>query len=163
MSRLEEALKAACDTQACVIGENVLGQTPALVRKHFPSATRALVVADPRTWAAAGEQTSALLSAAGISAERYILEPDGKMFHADYHYAVEVREALSAAGAEKGDLVPVAAGSGVVNDLVKLAAGDLKVPYLVCATAASVDGYSSFGAVRITFRSATMARGAGQA
>ena len=146
MSRLEEALKAACDTQACVIGENVLGQTPALVRKHFPSATRALVVADPRTWAAAGEQTSALLSAAGISAERYILEPDGKMFHADYHYAVEVREALSAAGAEKGDLVPVAAGSGVVNDLVKLAAGDLKVPYLVCATAASVDGYSSFGA-----------------
>ena len=131
MSRLEEALKAACDTQACVIGENVLGQTPALVRKHFPSATRALVVADPRTWAAAGEKTSALLAAAGIPAERYILEPDGKTFHADYHYAVEVREALSAAGAEKGDLVPVAAGSGVVNDLVKLAAGDLKVPYLV--------------------------------
>ena len=146
MSRLEEALKSACDTQACVIGEDILDQVPALVRKHFPSATRALVVADPRTWAAAGEKVSALLAAAGISAERYILEPDGKMFHADYHYAVEVREALAAAGAEKGDLVPVAAGSGVVNDLVKLASGDLKVPYLVCATAASVDGYSSFGA-----------------
>ena len=146
MSRLEEALKSACDTQACVIGEDILGQVPALVRKHFPAATRALVVADPRTWAAAGEKTSALLAADGIAAERYILEPDGKTFHADYHYAVEVREALSAAGAEKGDLVPVAAGSGVVNDLVKLAAGDLNVPYLVCATAASVDGYSSFGA-----------------
>ena len=146
MSRLEEALKSACDTQACVIGEDVLGQVPALVRRHFPSATRALVVADPRTWAAAGEKAGALLAAAGIPAERYMLEPDGKTFHADYHYAVEVREALAAAGAEKGDLVPVAAGSGVVNDLVKLASGDLKVPYLVCATAASVDGYSSFGA-----------------
>ena len=146
MSRLEEALKSACDTQACVIGENILGQVPALVRKHFPSATRAMVVADPRTWAAAGEQVSALLAADGIVAERYILEPDGKTFHADYHYAVEVREALSAAGVDNGDLVPVAVGSGVVNDLVKLASGDLKVPYLVCATAASVDGYSSFGA-----------------
>ena len=146
MSRMEEALKSACDTQACVIGENILGQVPALVRKHFPAATRAMIVADPRTWAAAGEQVSALLAADGIATERYILEPDGKMFHADYHYAVEVREALSAAGVEKGDLVPVAVGSGVVNDLVKLASGDLKVPYLVCATAASVDGYSSFGA-----------------
>ena len=92
MSRLEEALKSACDTQACVIGEDILDQVPALVRKHFPSATRALVVADPRTWAAAGEKVSALLAAAGIPADRYILEPDGKTFHADYHYAVEVRE-----------------------------------------------------------------------
>ena len=49
MSRVEEALKTACDTQACEIGEDILGQVPALVRKHFPSATRALVVADPRT------------------------------------------------------------------------------------------------------------------
>ena len=146
MSRLEEALRNACDTQACVIGENILGQTPALVRRHFPGTTRALVVADPRTWVAAGEQVSALLAADGIAVERYILEPDGRTFHADYRYVAEVREVLAAAGAGKGDLVPVAAGSGVVNDLVKLASGDLKVPYLVCATAASVDGYSSFGA-----------------
>ena len=100
MSRMEEALKSACDTQACVIGENILGQVPALMRKHFPGATRAMIVADPRTWAAAGEQVSALLAADGIAAERYILEPDGKTFHADYHYAEEVREVRAATGVE---------------------------------------------------------------
>ena len=45
-----------------------------------------------------------------------------------------------------GALVPVAVGSGVVNDLTKLASGEIGIPYMVCATAASVDGYSSFGA-----------------
>ena len=148
MSRemIEKALARATDTKACVIGDGVLAETAAMFRAQFPEADRAIVVCDPRTRAAAGERVEALLRESGVDVCEYVLEPDGKMFHADYHYAVEVREALSAAGAEKGDLVPVAAGSGVVNDLVKLAAGDLKVPYLVCATAASVDGYSSFGA-----------------
>ena len=145
---IEEALKHATDTKACVIGENVLGQVPELLKAHFPGATRSMIVADPRTWAAAGEKVSALLAATGLAVEKYILEPGGQTFHADYHYAAEVREALKAAraqGAADG-FVPVAVGSGVVNDLTKLASGEIGIPYLVCATAASVDGYSSFGA-----------------
>jgi glycerol-1-phosphate dehydrogenase [NAD(P)+] len=90
----------------------------------------------------------ALLKEAGVEVSEYVLEPGGKTFHADYHYAAEVREEIKAAGVEKdgGKIVPVAVGSGVVNDLVKLASGEVGVPYMVCATAASVDGYSSFGA-----------------
>ncbi len=42
--------------------------------------------------------------------------------------------------------IPVAVGSGVINDLCKLAAFRHNVPYMVVATAASVDGYSSSGA-----------------
>lgn len=149
MTRMEEALLHATDTKACVIGENVLGQVPGLFRQHFPGATRAIVVADPRTWAAAGEKVSTLLKEAGLSVSQYMFEPDGKTFHADYHYAAELREALKAeiAKAPTERMVPVAVGSGVVNDLTKLASGEIgDLPYLVCATAASVDGYSSFGA-----------------
>ena len=40
------------------------------------------------------------------------------------------------------DLV-VAVGSGVINDLCKWASFQLKIPYVVVATAASMNGYSS--------------------
>ena len=146
MGMMEEALKHATDTKACVIGENVLDQVPGLLKTHFPGAKRCVVVVDPRTWKAAGEQVAALLAAAGLAVSQYVFEPDGKVFHADYHYAAELREHLKAVIGGVDDLVPVAVGSGVVNDLTKLASGELGIPYLVCGTAASVDGYSSFGA-----------------
>lgn len=145
---IEKALARATDTRACVIGDGVLDKAPAMFKEQFPGAARAIVVCDPRTRAAAGERVENLLKAAGVEVSEYVLEPDGRTFHADYHYAAEVREAIKAAGVEKDGkkIVPVAVGSGVVNDLTKLAAGEIGVPYMVCATAASVDGYSSFGA-----------------
>ena len=102
-----------------------------------------------------------MLRAAGVEVVEHVLEPDGKTFHADYRYVDEVREAIKAAGnpppprlrrtsgergTRNGKIVPVAVGSGVVNDLTKRAAGELGLPYLTVGTAASVDGYSSFGA-----------------
>lgn len=145
---IDKALSRATDTKACVIGDGVLAQTAAMFRAEFPGSNRAMVICDPRTRAAAGERVEALLKESGVEVSEYVLEPGGKTFHADYHYAAEVREEIKAAGVEKdgGKIVPVAVGSGVVNDLVKLASGEVGVPYMVCATAASVDGYSSFGA-----------------
>ena len=145
---IDKALLRATDTKACVIGDGVLVQTASMFKEQFPNADRVLVICDPRTRAAAGERVEAMLKKAGVDVGEYVLAPDGKMFHADYHYAAEVREAIKAAGVEKDGkkIVPVAVGSGVVNDLTKLAAGEVGVPYMVCATAASVDGYSSFGA-----------------
>src|SRR6185312_17040951 len=45
--------------------------------------------------------------------------------------------------------VPVAVGSGVLNDLVKCAAGIAGVTYLCVPTAASMDGYAASGAAMI--------------
>ncbi len=145
---IESALARATDTRACVIGDGVVSQTAGMFKAQFPGAKRAFVVCDPRTKAAAGDKVEALLSGAGIEVAEHVLEPGGNTFHADYRYAAEVREAIKAAGVEKGGtkIVPVAVGSGVVNDLVKLASGEIGIPYMVVATAASVDGYSSFGA-----------------
>jgi glycerol-1-phosphate dehydrogenase [NAD(P)+] len=145
---IEKALAHATDTKACVIGEGVLAEAPALFKKQFPEAGSAVVVCDPRTRKAAGERVEALLSDAGLQVFEYVLEPGGATFHADYRYVEEVREAIRKFldGKAAGEVVPVAVGSGVINDLVKLAAGELGLAYMVCATAASVDGYSSFGA-----------------
>ena len=135
---INRALERATDTKACVIGDGVISQTAAMFKEQFPGAKRAIVVCDPRTKAAAGETVEKLLAKAGVAVSEYVLEPGGKTFHADYHYAAEVREAIKSAGVEKdGDtIVPVAAGSGVVNDLTKLAAGEIGIPYMVVATAA---------------------------
>ena len=150
MSResIEKALARATDTKSCVIGEGSLAQVPALFKEHFPCAGSAVIVCDPRTRRAAGERVEALLSDAGLRVSEYVLEPGGATFHADYRYVEEVREAIRGVleGKASGEVVPVAVGSGVINDLVKLASGELGLPYMVCATAASVDGYSSFGA-----------------
>ena len=150
MSRemIERALERATDTKACRIGDGALGDLVPLFRDLFPGAERAIVVEDPRTRAAAGERVAEMLRTAGVEVSEHVIEPGGITFHADYRYVEEVREAIKAAGVEKGGsrIVPVAVGSGVVNDLTKRASGELEIPYLTVGTAASVDGYSSFGA-----------------
>ena len=79
---LNEALKYATDTKACLIGDGVLAEVPAVFREQFPGQTAAIVIADPRTWKAAGEQVMALLEGAGVKTAKYIVEPGGKTFHA---------------------------------------------------------------------------------
>ena len=147
-NRVGKALENACDTKACVIGEGVLAQVPELFREQFKGASDAIMICDPRTKAAAGNRVAALLKDAGVAVREHVLEPGGKTVHADYRYVEEVRAAINQTAEQSNGrpIIPVAVGSGVVNDLTKLAGGDLGLPYMVCATAASVDGYSSFGA-----------------
>ena len=145
---IDRALERATDTKACLVGDGVIAETVPLFRELFEGADRAIVIEDPRTRAAAGEKVAAMLKASGVEVSEHVIEPGGKTFHADYRYVDEVREAIKAAGVERDGekIVPVAVGSGVVNDLAKRASGELGIPYLVAGTAASVDGYSSFGA-----------------
>ena len=145
---IERALERATDTKACLVGDGAIGETARLFKEFFPGADRAIVVEDPRTRAAAGDRVAEMLRGAGVEVSEHVVEPGGKIFHADYSYVEEVREAIKAAGVEKDGrkIVPVAVGSGVINDLTKRASGELGIPYLTVGTAASVDGYSSFGA-----------------
>ena len=141
---IDYAVKQATDTRTCVIGGGVMPSVPAVFREQFPGASRALVVADPRTWSVAGESVAALLGGAGIAVDRHMIEPGGAPFHSEYRYVEEVKAAIA------HDAVPVAVGSGTVNDIVKCAAGECGVPYMVVCTAASVDGYSSYGAAIVS-------------
>ncbi len=141
---IDKAVRQATDTRLCVIGRGAVSSVPEVFGEQFPGARRAVVVADPRTWNAAGGTVEALLRGTGIPVDRHIIEPGGAQFHSEYRYVEEIKAAIG-----KG-AVPVAVGSGTVNDLVKCAAGELGIPYMVVCTAASVDGYSSYGAAIVS-------------
>ena len=134
-----DALKIATDTKAFELGEGVLHRAPALFKEYFPN-RKAVIVADNNTWKAAGEAVDASMREAGIPCERFLIEEEE--FHADWPYVEWIDEMLDRTGA-----VAVAVGSGVINDLCKLASFHHGQSYLCVATAASVDGYSSSGAV----------------
>ena len=134
-----DALKIATDTKAFELGEGVLHRAPALFKEYFPN-RKAVIVADNNTWKAAGEAVDASMREAGIPCERFLIEEEE--FHADWPYVERIDEMLDRTGA-----VAVAVGSGVINDLCKLASFHHGQSYLCVATAASVDGYSSSGAV----------------
>ena len=137
-ARIKDALALASDTKVFQFGEDILKHAPDLFMENFPG-KKALIVADGNTWVAAGEKVWSYFKGAGIEFRKHLFGMEE--FHADSRYSDEI-------GAELDEFpsIPVAVGSGVINDLCKLAAFRHNVPYMVVATAASVDGYSSSGA-----------------
>jgi len=138
--RIDAALRDATDTQNVTIGAGVLGSVEDVFEQSFGDRA-AVVVADENTLAVAGEEVRERLEVAG----RRLVEPyvfaGRPTLYADYGNVVTLRETLRA-----HDAVPVAVGSGTLNDLVKRAVHELGRPYMVVATAASMDGYTAFGA-----------------
>ena len=146
---MAEALASATDTKACVIGPGAADGAAQMFRELFPHDAKAILVEDPRTRSVAGERVACVLRAAGLETAEYVVNPDGADFHATYAKVEEVREAIRGergmGNGERG-IVPVAVGSGTLNDLVKRASEELGLRYMVVGTAASMDGYTSYGA-----------------
>jgi glycerol-1-phosphate dehydrogenase [NAD(P)+] len=136
---MRAALAAATDTRALVIQAGATSEVPALLRQHF-GAVPARVVADPRTFAAAGDTTLHALRDAGVRCREPVIIDDPRL-HAEWRFLEQVEAAVGL-----DDAIPVAVGSGTINDLVKLAAYRTGRQYLAMATAASMDGYTAFGA-----------------
>ena len=157
MNLIDEILKETPDTKACRLGPGVTAQAAEMFSELFPSANRALVVDDVNTRRVAGERVVALLKQAGVEVLEHTVNPDGSWFHATYDKVEEVREAIERSQANShshsnshsnsnSTLFPIAVGSGTINDLVKRASEELGLRYMVVGTAASMDGYTSYGA-----------------
>lgn len=136
--RIEKALAIASDTKVFEMGPGAISMVPEVFKAQFPE-RQAIVIADINTWRVAGSKAYELLIGAGIETGVFII-PD-KEFHAEWKYVEMVEAAIRQSGA-----VAVSCGSGVINDLCKLSSGHIGQSYLCVPTAASVDGYSSFGA-----------------
>lgn len=136
---LEQAVHAARETRRLMIGQNVLGQVAGLFAEVFPG-REAIVIADGNTFAAAGQRVQEMLVARGISTREPLIIRDVELY-AESRFVERVESALRG-----HDAVPVAVGSGTINDLTKLAAHRCGRQYLCVATAASMDGYTAFGA-----------------
>ena len=111
---------------------------PEMLATAFPG-LKPWLIADGNTWKAAGAEAAKALEAAGVEAFEPYIFPAEPRLHPDYEYS----KMLAARMPEK--CVPVAVGSGVINDIVKCASGIAGVEYCCVPTACSVDGYTSAG------------------
>ena len=115
-----------------ISGKGALQQLPELVRQLGGS--RAYVLADQNTWRVAGEQVMALLNGQGIPTVSFCLtDPEPEEFSvgaALMHY-------------DTGCDIVIGVGSGVINDIGKIISAAAKKPYIIVATAPSMDGYGS--------------------
>ncbi|MDR1308251.1 MAG: sn-glycerol-1-phosphate dehydrogenase [Treponema sp.] len=141
---VSECLAAAKETRAMNVGTNALEALPELLGRHF-SPGPVFIVADENTFGAAGKAvTDALdgLDGAGIPRAGSFMFGRERI-HAEYRHVETLKEQFRTAGE---NFIPLVIGSGTLNDLVKRAAFECKLPYLCVATAASVDGFTANGA-----------------
>ncbi|MBQ4528935.1 MAG: sn-glycerol-1-phosphate dehydrogenase [Clostridia bacterium] len=125
-----------CDIDYVYIEKNAISRLKMLCGSYG----NILVVADENTFNAAGEQTLDALS--GKKVEKVIF--DGKTILIPNEDAIEtVNQKI-----DNTDLI-VGIGSGVIQDLCKYVSFFAKIPYMVVATAPSMDGYASDGAAMI--------------
>ena len=122
----------------------MLADTGEIVARALDVGNAVMVVADERTWAAAGAAVEESLRDAGLRVVEALVFPGAPALYAAYQHCETIRERLRHTGA-----LAVAVGAGTLNDLVKLASAELGRPYTVVGTAASMDGYTGFGAPMI--------------
>ncbi len=137
---IEHALQHAQTTKDVLIGQQALAQLPALFRQRF-GGQAAVIVADQNTYTAAGAEVMQLMENAGITMLDPLVFPGKPTLHADYPVVLQVEDFLRPLEA-----VAIAVGSGTINDLTKLASHRLGRKYMVVGTAASMDGYTAYGA-----------------
>lgn len=100
-----------------------------------------LIVADENTFGAAGEKT---VSALQVKQIKKVIFTGEKVLVPDEKAIATVTESLDGT-----DLI-VGIGSGVIQDLCKYVSYFNNIPYMIVATAPSMDGYASDGAAMIT-------------
>lgn len=138
-NKIKAALEAATDTKDLLIGNNTLTDTPYLFSKYFPN-KKAIIIADKTTFEVAGRPLQKLLQENGIQQDEPFIYQAPNLY-AEYSYVTELTNFLS-----KTEAIPIAVGSGTINDLTKLASFETNREYVCVATAASMDGYTAFGA-----------------
>ncbi len=125
--------------KSLAVGPGLLAQSGEILKQAFEF-DRLVVFADEAGFGAAGDAFVKSASAAGFTVATHIIPA-----HPRPMASVELAQTFEPLIAEN-DSVPIALGSGVMNDLVKYAAFQQNRPYGVVATAASMDGYASAGA-----------------
>jgi glycerol-1-phosphate dehydrogenase [NAD(P)+] len=138
--RIDAALGEATSTRYVKIGAGALATIPEAFKENFGDSP-AVVVADGNTFEVAGEEVQRRLRDAGLATIEPYVFPAEPSLYAEYSNVEELRGSV-----QEHDAIPVVAGSGTLNDIVKRSSYECERPYMCVATAASMDGYTAFGA-----------------
>ena len=129
-----------------VIASGAIAKLPEILKDY----RRIYLVADERTYAAAGQLCERVLAAAGMLSHTCILRGDIILPHAETIGTIIINahdpteKSNIFAYSPLPDLL-LAVGSGTVNDSCRLSSYRLNIPYAIVATAPSMDGYASAG------------------
>jgi glycerol-1-phosphate dehydrogenase [NAD(P)+] len=137
---IEQVLKEVSETKVVELGAGNLARLSEIFNSQFPD-RKAVIVADENTFHAAGHEVMEILTRAGLVNTDPVVYPGQPMVYASFDNVLRLEETLRGINA-----IPVAVGSGTINDLTKLASHRLDHRYMVVATAASMDGYTASGA-----------------
>ncbi len=133
---------AGLDSELFCLGKGALKYLPEVLNTAFPG-QEAFLVADENTWRAAGSEAEKILTAANTPIAGKYIFPGEPRLHPDYEYCKML------AGIFPENCVPVAIGSGVINDLTKCGASLKNLRYCCVPTACSVDGFTAAGAALV--------------
>ena len=139
MNKIKAALQRARDTKALIIGKGVVTRTAEMFNSLFPG-QKAIVIADENTWKVAGKDVQRSLDDHGIAShDPFVFK--SKDFYAEWQHIETLENHL-----RNIDAIAIAVGSGVINDTVKLVSHMLGRRYMCVGTAASMDGFTAYGA-----------------
>src|SRR3954469_17941770 len=110
---IERALRSASDTRLLRIEPGISHEAANIFGQQFGSRA-ALMVTDENTLAVSGRDVRSSFERDRHQSETFVFGPD---LYADDRCLTELSTALA-----KTDAIPVAVGSGTINDLTKLAA-----------------------------------------
>lgn len=123
------------DIQAIRVGSGVIQELPGILRDL--GASHIFLVADNYTYEAAGRQVEQLLDHAGLPYHKRVFQTETPLVPNEYALG-----SVLAAMTSQDDML-LAVGSGTLNDVTKYVSARTGVPYVIAATAPSMDGYAS--------------------
>ena len=121
-------------TSKVVVGQGVISKLPQIV-KDF-NVKKAFVIADKNTYKVAGETVCRLL-------ENNSFIINSHVYRADSLEPDEANVGLAIMNFNTDSDIIIGVGSGVINDIGKIVASVSNKPYIIVATAPSMDGYAS--------------------
>ncbi|MFA7155098.1 MAG: iron-containing alcohol dehydrogenase, partial [Proteiniphilum sp.] len=143
MLKIENSLQFVNDTKALIIEPGAINRVGDLFMEQFPG-KKAVIVSDQYIIDHFGDLITERLN------EKMIVQEKPYIFQLSELAATYENVALLENSFRAHEAIPIAVGSGIVNDLVKLSAHNVGRKYMSVVTAASVDGYTAFGS-SVTF------------
>lgn len=123
------------DIQAIRVGSGVMQELPGILRDL--GASHIFLVTDNYTYEAAGRQVEQLLDQAGLAYHKRVFQTETPLVPNEYALG-----SVLAAMTSQDDML-LAVGSGTLNDVTKYVSARTGIPYVIAATAPSMDGYAS--------------------
>lgn len=118
-----------------LIESGCIEKLPEVVREL--GGTNVFVMADNNTYAVAGEKTEKLLADSGIHYHSRVFVSEKPLVPDEYAVGSALAEM------EMEDDLIIAVGSGTLNDTARMLSARTRLPYVIVATAPSMDGFAS--------------------